>query len=519
MSTLEDPLGGAYYENNNLKVRRDEMNQIYQRSMSMKKFSYTFVVLAGLFFAGAFQLTHAGWSHFYGGGDDDWGVGGHQATDGGYIIVGSTKSFGAGEEDFWVLKLDSDGVVEKMYPLGTALSEKTSCSVMTPQGECFFTGDFMNSGDTMSPRPNVCLYKLNAEGDMLWWRPYHDTFTVQPRHLLQTADGGFLIVAEKLGEIYVYRTDGDGDSIWAKSFAVEHRRVGYAACNAHDGGYIIAGASWENGIDDLWLLKITDDGDTVWSKTYGGEHLDDAFCIQPTADGNYILTGRTTTMADLGTDLNLWLLKIKEIVYGEFSTCDTLWAKAYGGDNSETGEWVEETSDGGFIVGGWTKSFGEGEADFWLLKTNSEGDTTWTATYGGPDKDRCECVQLTSDGGYLLTGYTSSFGSGGTDMWVVKTDSLGSIAVAENPIAKSRTDWLLITSIGQKIALSYTDRPNGFHAQVFDATGRMVDEINAAGPSGTLTWGECCGCYGPGVYFIRDLFSNQPITRKVVLID
>ncbi len=167
------------------------MNQIYQRSISMKKFSYTFI-LTGLFFSGAFQLAHAGWSRFYGGGDDDWGVGGHQATDGGYIVVGNTKSFGAGEEDFWVMKLDSEGDAEAMYTYGTQLVERISCSRINAQGEVFFVGEFINSGhtDTMPPRPNVCLYKLNAEGDTLWWRSYHDTFTVQPRHLLQTADGG-----------------------------------------------------------------------------------------------------------------------------------------------------------------------------------------------------------------------------------------------------------------------------------------------------------------------------------------
>lgn len=183
---------------------------------------------------------------------------------------------------------------------------------------------------------------------------------------------------------------------------------------------------------------------------------------------------------------------------------------------------MQETPDGGYIIAGYTSPwFGEIE-DLWLIKTDSEGDTLWTRIYGGEAEDLGNCVDQTADGGYIITGATKSFGVGGYDLWLLKTDASGdTLGVVEEPPVTPVThpsNWRLRASVGQQIVLQYSDFPQGFHAQVFDAIGQKVDELHSVSPSGTLTWGEDDGCYSPGVYFIRSSSEEPSVTQKVILI-
>ena len=157
--------------------------------------------------------------------------------------------------------------------------------------------------------------------------------------------------------------------------------------------------------------------DTLWTKTYGGDSADFAYSIQQTEDGGYIVVGPSSSFG--AGDDDLWLLRTD-------STGGIIWSKNYGGANSDWGNAVRQTTDGGYVIAANTESYGAGGSDVWLMKTDSVGDTTWAITYGGTEDDWCVSVQQTTDGGYFLTGQTKSFcvGSPG-DIWLLKTDSDG----------------------------------------------------------------------------------------------
>ena len=152
-------------------------------------------------------------------------------------------------------------------------------------------------------------------------------------------------------------------------------------------------------------------GDTLWTRTYGGSREDRGYSVQQTSDGGYIIAGGTESFG--AGERDVYLVKTD-------SSGDTLWTRTYGGSYQDQGFSLQQTSDGGYIIAGVTRSFGAGGYDVYFVKTDSSADTLWTRTYGGSDDDRGRSVQQTSDGGYVIAGYTGSFGAGYSDVYLVK---------------------------------------------------------------------------------------------------
>jgi hypothetical protein len=260
---------------------------------------------------------------------------------------------------------------------------------------------------------DVYLIKTNASGDTLWTRTYGRSGYDVGKSVQQTSDGGYIIVGElcdSLNPTGVYLIKIN------LSGGTQWSQIylggeGFSVQQTSDSGYIIAG--YRNVNDDVWLIKTNASGDTLWTKAYGGANYDWGYSVQQTSDSGYIIAGTTSSFGSGNNDVYL----IKTDVLG-----DTLWTKTYGGTNSDEGYSVQQTSDGGYIIAGYTRSFGPGSYDVYLIKTNASGDTFWTKTYGGTNDDEGHSVQQTSDGGYIIAGYT---GTGDLDVFLIKTNAFG----------------------------------------------------------------------------------------------
>jgi hypothetical protein len=153
-----------------------------------------------------------------------------------------------------------------------------------------------------------------------------------------------------------------------------------------------------------------------WGRILGGEGFDEGLYVEVTAGGSYIVLGSTTTYG-AGTS-DLWLLQFD-------GDGNMAWMRTFGGPDWDWGAAVHQAQDSGYILVGSTLSYGAGASDVWLVKVDSEGREEWNRTYGGHDLDFGLALQPTSDGGYIIAAQTYSFGAGESDLWLIKTDSQG----------------------------------------------------------------------------------------------
>lgn len=278
--------------------------------------------------------------------------------------------------------------------------------------------------------PLLCLsFSMPAAAadvpDTLWVKTYGGLLADYCGYSVeQTPDGGYIFVGASespfhyMYDICLVKTDSDGEVDWNRTYVWDAADVGYSVHPTRDGGFIITGCStsFGTGSHDIYFLKVDGSGRVLWTRVYGSPALDMAFSVRQTSDGGYVAIG--VTNRDQSRLNDILLLKTDE-------SGDSVWSRTYGGEKDDVARSVEQTADGGFIIGGTTESFGAGGLDLYLIRTDESGDTLWTRTFGGPEDEMGTSVRQTSDGGFIVVGTTASFGAGCDDVFMVRTDSGG----------------------------------------------------------------------------------------------
>ncbi len=350
------------------------------------------------------------WTKTFGGVQAEDGYSVQQTTDGGFIITGFTYSIGTGANDVYLIKTNATGDTLWTKTYGTTGVDEGRSVQQTSDGGFVITGNVWVQGKGLQ----VWLIKTNPSGDTLWTKNFGGTGFDKGHCVQQTNDGGYIIAGEvevsgNQIDMLLIKTDSDGNYDWSKIYGGTGYDKGYSIQQTTDGGYVVTGytGSFGAGYNDAWLLKTDAAGDTLWTKTYGGFDNDYGYSVQQTTDGGYFITGSSWSFS-FGSGVYL----VKTDAAG-----DTLWTKIYSGSQGYSGR---QTSDGGYIITGWAEPFGPNNSNVWLLKTNSSGDTLWTKIFGADEYEEGRSVQQTSDGGYIICGFTDSYGAGGHDIWLIR---------------------------------------------------------------------------------------------------
>jgi uncharacterized delta-60 repeat protein len=398
----------------------------------MKTLTPLFTAVLSLLFLSP-ELVLAGappiqWQKTFGGSKIEYGESVQQTSDGGYIITGYTDSYGAGDYDVYLIKTDPNGNSQWQKTFGGTDSDYGYSVRQTSDGGYIIAGRTESYG---AGGYDVYLIKTEPNGNSEWEKTFGGSSYDSGSSVQQTTDGGYIVVGltESFGavnfDVYLIKTDPNGNTEWQKTFGGSSTDSGKSVQQTSDGGYIIAGFTYSYGAggDDVYLVKTDPNGNSQWQKTFGGSRPDYGQSVRQTFDGGYIVTGFTYSYGAGQADVYL----IKTDPNG-----NSQWQKTFGGSNYDYSWSVQQTADDGYIIVGYTRSYGAGSDDVYLIKTDPNGNSQWQRTFGGNDKDIGYFVQQAADGGYIIAGHTKSYGAEDYDVYLIKLCPDGTLSADFN---------------------------------------------------------------------------------------
>ncbi len=402
-----------------------------------------------------------------------------KTADGGYILSGRSSSSASGDVaavnhglgDYWIVKLDANGVIVWDKLFGGSNDEAAFSIQQTTDGGYIVTGTSLSSANgnvsgTNHGLQDYWILKLDANGNITWNKLLGGNSSELSYSIQQTTDGGYIVAGYSLssanGDVtgtnhgflddWIIKLDAAGNIVWNKLLGGDNDEEALSIQQTTDGGYIIAGYSLSSangdvtatnhGLNDYWIVKLNAAGAITWNKLLGGTGNEYATSIQQTADGGYIVAGYSTSSANgnvTGVNHGLkdyWIVKLDAA--GNIS-----WNKLLGGSGDDIAYNIQQTTDGGYIVAGSSKSSANGDVtgtnrglnDYWIVKLDAAGNISWNKLIGGSNDDIAYSIQQCAGGGYIIAGYSGSSSTGdvtgtnhgATDYWVVRLDAAGNI--------------------------------------------------------------------------------------------
>lgn len=409
------------------------------------------------------------WQKTLGGSNWDQGTSVCQTTDGGSVLVSYSPSTDGnvtgnhGDGDYWVVKLDNSGNIQWQKSLGGSNYDYPYAIQQTSDGGYIVAGRTQsNDGDVTGYHGSVYsdfwVVKLDANGNIQWQKSIGGNSEDVAYSIKQTSDGGYIVAGESSStdgdaighlpynntDLWIVKINSTGNIQWQKSFGGYGTEAAFDVKQTSDGGYIVAGATDSNSGDvtllygeyDYWVLKLDSSGNLQWQKTFGGSGTDNAQSVIQTSDGGYMVAGFSRSDNGLVHDHygnlytnDAWIIKLD-------TNGNIIWKKSKGGTGNDVANFIKEMPDGGYVFSGYSSSDDgdaagnpTGSANFWIVKINNSGNLIWQKSMGGSLADFGQSMSQTSDGGFVMVGYSYSNNGDLTfhygnptypDIWVVK---------------------------------------------------------------------------------------------------
>jgi hypothetical protein len=362
-----------------------------------------------------FASASTDWVQAIDGAPDNCAYGITSSSDGGYVLVGDSDSLDGNGYTAWIMALDSSGDTQWRQEF-TGLGDSQFYSV-APAND----GGYIATGCTspsVDDNKGAWLLKTDDQGNMQWNQTYGGDGDNKAFSVIQTSDDGYVFsgYTDSSGQgnddFWLVKTDGQGDLQWNQTFGGDGTDQAYSVVQTDDGGFAVAGQtdSAGNGGNDALLVKTDSNGNMEWNQTFGDADNDGAFSVIQTSDSGYALAGYTDS--DQG-GYNSWIVKAD-------SSGDAEWQKTYSDSVDTQALSLVQTDDDGYLLAGYTNSYGSTGSQIWLDKIDPEGNSQWTQTFGGKGDDGAFAVTKTDNETYAIAGYTDSQTSDGSSIWVAQ---------------------------------------------------------------------------------------------------
>ena len=345
-----------------------------------------------------------------------------QLADSNYMLLGSTRNFGAGQEDIYLMKIDQSGDTLWSIAFGDTSDDEGHNILQTSDGGFLISGTTKSVG---AGGDDIVIMKIDSSANITWTKTYGGPNVDFCFAAKACKDGGYILGgcttsygnAAGNTDVYLIRTNDSGDTLWTHTYGSTAVEEGHELLQTTDSGFIVAGFTLVNGTKDMLVLKTDGSGTLQWAKTYGGSASDVAFGIVETNDG-YCIAGSSASFS-LGGDLDVYMVKTD--FWG-----DTLWSRSFGTSDSDECRCIRQTVDSDFIMTGYANKVTNVFDDLLIFKTNSIGQITFQNIIGTNTnaRDVGLCIIPTFDNGFMVTGYTQSFGNG-TQVILIKSDHFG----------------------------------------------------------------------------------------------
>ncbi len=386
------------------------------------------------------QVVDIVWEKSFGGFSGDVGNAICEAVDSGYVFVAYSSSadgdltYNAGASDIWVVHTDVDGNFIWQKTFGGSSSEDGLSIISTIDSGFLIAGRSTSSdGDVgINYGNNDCwIIKLNSDGDLLWQKVIGGSSSEEAKSIIQTLDGGYMftgysnsddgIFSDHIGstenkDLIVVKLNAIGEAEWSKSYGYYGDDRGYKIIQTADSNYVVAGYTDFWGDDtNYWLIKIDPEGNLLWEKDYGGSEDDFAYAVAEINPDRIVVVGEAKSydgdITEAHGSNDAWIIMMN-------ATGDLIWENALGGSSNETGSELLIHADGSITVAGKTGSDNNGDvyghqglpghSDYWLINLDTSGVIRWQKCLGGTETDFANAALLGSDSSILLTGYAWS---------------------------------------------------------------------------------------------------------------
>jgi hypothetical protein len=473
-------------------------------------------------------FSDTAWVYVYGGASHDYAKQIIPTSDSGYLVIGTTSSFGVANSDVYVIKTDKNCNRQWSRIYGSPSIEWGYAGRETFDGGfiiCGFTNQNIFSGY------DAYLTKIDASGNLEWNKLLGDADWDFGYGIELSGDSGFMVIGKTYSpsnggsDVMIIKTDSLGNQIWKKNFGGPEDESANTIYKTPQGDYLVLGetSSFGSGDKDFYILRFDDNGDTLWTRAYGTPAFDAGYSIDTTASGNYFLFG-TSEGNPLRPGKEFYLMELND-------SGDTLYTLYDGGPGDEEGRYVLQLPNGDRLFGGMTNSNGLGGKALYMIGFHSNGSFIGGAYFGGTDDEEGYSVALGKDGQIVFAGTTTSDSFGSEDVYLVRIDSI----LSYYPLSMHYYNDSLVSVeyFASAESIQFAVYPNPFHESatvnignftamnsrqckinITDITGRTIKTISPARFPFLL---ENKGLLRPGVY-LMSLYIDDELTSSAKLI-